>query len=298
MKKKICFVILHYMALEVTKECVDSIIKLQNGHFIEIVIVDNGSTNKTGKKLKTMYEQNKRVHIILLENNSGFANGNNVGYEYAKKILQVDFIVIANSDTCFLQKNFIETIYKIYNEINFSVLGPDIINTEGIHQNPYRKKALSRNEVTRLLINKKVMYWFMMLQKRYPILGRYNLPWKLYIKKGNRDRKVPDKQLENVVLHGSCIILSPIFLENNEQVFYLNTFMYGEEDILGYVCKIRNYRIVYSSQLQVIHKEEKSTKFYYIDEIERNLFRLVHGIDSCRKLRNYMQIHDKKFRLL
>ena len=82
MSKKIGFVILHYMALEDTVNCVESI--LNNVPLSNIVIVDNASTNKSGMKLAEMYKDNQLISVLLLEENLGFAKGNNKGIEFFK----------------------------------------------------------------------------------------------------------------------------------------------------------------------------------------------------------------------
>ena len=85
------FVVLHYLSFEMTMECVDALIKLYvETHKIKIIIVDNGSLNGSGEQLLKQYEKNSACEVILNEENVGFANGNNIGYAYAKKMYSPD----------------------------------------------------------------------------------------------------------------------------------------------------------------------------------------------------------------
>ena len=61
---KIVYVILHYNAFEITKECVDSIQKIKSIDS-EIVIIDNNSSNKSGLLLEKEYIGEKDIHIIF-----------------------------------------------------------------------------------------------------------------------------------------------------------------------------------------------------------------------------------------
>ena len=78
MNTLVCYCILHYKNFEVTIECVNNILKNNNTENFRIVVVDNGSNNNTGERLKALYEKNEKIHIIINESNLGFARGNNI----------------------------------------------------------------------------------------------------------------------------------------------------------------------------------------------------------------------------
>ena len=81
-KKKIVYLILHYLTYDETIKCVDSIKSYNKNNDYEIVIVDNGSNNRTGERLLNDYKKEKNVHIIISKENLGFARGNNLGFKY------------------------------------------------------------------------------------------------------------------------------------------------------------------------------------------------------------------------
>ena len=79
------FLILHYMDLQVTIDCVKNIIQRFGKNDIEIVIVDNASPNGSGEALQTLFEKNDQVKVLISSENLGFAKGNNLGFDYLKK---------------------------------------------------------------------------------------------------------------------------------------------------------------------------------------------------------------------
>jgi len=75
--------------------CLDAI--LRNGSYpnYEIVVVDNASTDGTTDLVRRYAARHSRIHCELLERNSGFAAGNNLGAKVAKG----EYLVLLNADT-------------------------------------------------------------------------------------------------------------------------------------------------------------------------------------------------------
>lgn len=88
------FVILHYKSYIDTIECIESILKLPQK--VQIVIVDNASENGSIDEICNEYKFMKNIHIIKNEDNLGFADGNNIGYKYAREKLKAKFILVCN----------------------------------------------------------------------------------------------------------------------------------------------------------------------------------------------------------
>ena len=93
----VCFVILHYMALDETILCVESIRDSVEGEK-KIIIVDNCSPNGTIKGLEEHYQDAADVDVLETGENLGFAKGNNFGYAYAVREYDPDFVVVMNND--------------------------------------------------------------------------------------------------------------------------------------------------------------------------------------------------------
>ena len=124
------FVILHYMAKQETIDCVASILEKTKAEpmKVSIVIVDNASANGTGRELQQLYQGAENIYVILNPENLGFAQGNNVGFEFAKKTLNSDFICLINNDTLLTQDDFLSRICADYQQHHFAVLGPQILS--------------------------------------------------------------------------------------------------------------------------------------------------------------------------
>ena len=88
------FVILHYQSFDETTAETMHIINDLSGEN-RVVIVDNASPNESGKKLEKLFLNNKNVDVILSNNNTGYAKGNNLGIRYALEKYSPDFIVLA-----------------------------------------------------------------------------------------------------------------------------------------------------------------------------------------------------------
>ena len=163
--KKMVFLILHYQVIEETLKCVESIENI-NYKNKEIIIVDNNSPNDTGKQLMKKFKDKKNMHVILSSKNLGFAKGNNIGFEYAKKELKADFIIMCNNDVYIIQENFCELINKEYTNSSFAILGPRIIlNNNTICT--YDDKMPTIKELKKHKLITKVFYFFNKIHLRY-----------------------------------------------------------------------------------------------------------------------------------
>ena len=70
----IAFVILHYMAVNDTIECIKSIEDNIDTKSYRIIVVDNASPNGSGLVLFEKYKDYSCVKVILNEKNLGFAS--------------------------------------------------------------------------------------------------------------------------------------------------------------------------------------------------------------------------------
>lgn len=296
--EKICFVILHYMSYDDTKECIDSILDNITYKNYEIIVVDNNSTNCSANKIEELYKTNKKVKIIFNEKNIGFAKGNNAGYVYAKEKLNADYIVIINNDTIINQANFIDLILDSYKINNYYIMGPDILSTDGIHQNPQRLSGMKLKEINNLIdhFNKQYLKY-----KIIDLFNIYNMGTKIKSKfmknnilnnKKNDNPYYKQEILQGVQLHGACIVFSSLFIRKMNYAFYPETFMYGEEDILHYICTKKNFKTVFDPSIKIYHKEDASTNLVLNNEIKKRLFTLKYGRESIKILKN-MMLRDK-----
>lgn len=88
-------VVLTYNNLHLTQACLASLVAESDYARLEIIVVDNASTDGTPQWLRTWHAANPSAKVILNDTNLGFAAGNNVGLAAATG----DYLVILNNDT-------------------------------------------------------------------------------------------------------------------------------------------------------------------------------------------------------
>jgi len=107
--KKVAIVTVNYNTEEDTNNFLKSLKKLNTEDFTyQVIIIDNGSTKVF---LLSENEKDKRITIIRLEKNTGFAGGYNTGI---KKAMQegADFILVVNNDTI-VQPDLIKNLLPV-----------------------------------------------------------------------------------------------------------------------------------------------------------------------------------------
>lgn len=271
--QQVTFVILHYLTFEVTVKCVESILSNIKYENYKIVIMDNGSVNGSGEKLECFYKNNNNVKVIISESNLGFSAGNNIGYKYAKKSFKADFIVVLNNDTEIVQKDFIAKLKEIYEETEYYVLGPDIVNLDGIHQSPQRNHIITLKEIRRWYYTRLLFSIYLHLHKFLRLPNNF-IGLQIYRRRNaKRYQKYQyDKRQENVELQGACFIFSPKFVYDSEVAFEELTFMYGEEPLLGLRCLRNGWKMVYDPSIRIKHAERLSTKISSGNTIDTEIF--------------------------
>lgn len=260
----ICYVILHYLALEETINCVSTIKKTINSDK-KIIIVDNCSPNGTGKQLVDFYLNDSDVEVIVNQENLGFAKGNNIGYKIAKEKYNSDFIVIMNNDIELVQEDFESRLFQLFYQTHFYILGPDIYSTTYmIHQNPKRLQHYTKNEICDLLQRVKNRKQSGMCFKIKCAIKKNFILNKKVIQLKRKKQKINYAHVcSDIILHGSCIIFSKLFIDKMEFAFYPKTFFYYETEILDYLCTRDNMKVIYSPDLKVLHHQNVSTNLRY-----------------------------------
>lgn len=266
MKERInvAFVILHYNEIEVTRASINCIKSLECFEYGHIVVVDNCSPDNSGELLVNEYVSDPYVTVLKTTTNLGFAKGNNFGYKYIKDNYDVCPIVVMNNDVMIQQKDFITALLSMSPLNEYEILMPQIINKEGINQNPFRTNQLSTIKVLGEFIN------LLLLRVIYAI-PVINEIWS----KRKKSIIPPKKDVDSgplMVPHGACVIFTPKWVVNEQNAFVPDTFLYGEEDLLFEYAYIRDYKTFYTKTLWVKHLEDVSTDSVIKRPIEKSKF--------------------------
>lgn len=253
MNPKIVFVILHYLAIKETIDCVSSIQQNICYDNYSIIIVDNGScVKKDSERLQQLEQDNSRVRLITLQSNLGFARGNNVGFEIAKKEYKADFIVLMNNDILIQQRDFCDVICQKYEQYHYAAMGPKVYLKDGTYRSnpmkPGRYRAYAQRAAQMITVL-KYFETFFDLDVAF-LKNNHNQPQSY--------DTFYDRDTLNYKLHGCCLIFSREYI-NKFDGLNPNTFLYLEEDIL--FVQLRNNKLLslYSPDLWLIHLEDAAT---------------------------------------
>lgn len=281
----ISFVILHYGNVQVTKECVDSILQLHTEDDIHMLVVDN-DTNKSDEERQLLKQRvliDSRIEVLEITEKSGFSRANNEGYAYTRKMHSPDYVVVTNNDIVFEQKDFITKMKDSYSKNPYAVLSPDIVSREnGQHQSPISVQGRSVFQVNYTIwMNRICLILFPLI---YPLLQRnYNK---------NKVMGVGQQDLvykENIVPCGACIIVSKRFVEQEQKIFMPETNFYYEEYILYQQCQRKEYKILFDPELQVIHGDGIATKENKLNEKKRLKFVMKETLEAAKVYKELLQ---------
>lgn len=296
---KLSFIILHYVALDETKEAVNSIfqkIDLSTSEYA-IVIVDNASPNGSGKLLENEYRPYTNVFVIINEENKGFSAGHNCGFKFAKSKLCSRYIVLMNNDILILSNNFYSQIESDYKKYRFAVLGPRVYinDNENGMSNPAN---IEDYKSARLKIKRwdcRILLFFNALgiDIYYARLRRW-LPDKVRAllkerKSGTKDIEYYSQPHENVLLHGCFWIFSPLYINHFDGLDEV-TFMYHEEIILYRKVKSNNMKMVYDPDIKIFHGDHISTNRVCDFARRSRKIRYKRELNSLKALFRYLQI--------
>ncbi|WP_158589430.1 glycosyltransferase [Butyrivibrio sp. CB08] len=302
-------VILNYCTYEITCNCVESYINNAEKN-INVVIVDNGSPDLSGRKLAQKYSDNKNAHVIENHENVGFSKGMNIGLAYAKNELKCDFIIISNSDIELKTKNYLSKIEWAYEHYKFAVLGPyiDNLNDESNEKNPYLVETLTLDEkykkTKRKLLIRKIRLllayiyldslWDLFLEMIRLIYESISVEYKEKRKISERRKEAEKNICQNTALHGSVFVLSPIY-HNTFNGLLEVTFLYEEEWLLYNQCAQENLKMLYYPEIKVLHNGGggNSLKKLYSQEHNRHICKLKQQNNSDKQILQYIANYRK-----
>lgn len=223
-------VIVNYNVQYFLEQCILSVQAASENLNIEIIVVDNNSTDTSCQLLSEKYP-----NIILIQNtiNVGFSKANNQGVKIAKG----EYVLILNPDTVVAEDTFTQILNFAKNKPNLGVLGVKLIDGSGNFL-PESKRGIPTPFVS---FNKL----FGISSKR---TGKY------YANHLNENETGVV-----AILVGAFMLLKKSVYEEVDG-FDEAYFMYGEDIDLSYKILNKGYQNYYYSKTQVIHYKGESTQ--------------------------------------
>ena len=124
-------IVLSWNGLEVTRDCLRTLLGRTSHPCFDVVVVDNGSTDGTVEYLRSV------TGITLIENgrNLGFVKGNNVGIRATG-----GDVLLLNNDTEIIQDDWLERMQELaYSSEDIGLVGCRLVNADGnlVHAGTY-----------------------------------------------------------------------------------------------------------------------------------------------------------------
>ncbi|MDQ0196270.1 glycosyltransferase [Paenibacillus wynnii] len=250
-------VILNFNSWDETHKCLLSIFNSQSELKWHIYLVDNASNIPMPDKISKMLNP---IQITYLPSpiNKGYSGGNNIGVTNALND-QCEEILIVNNDVVFMKDSISNLKQYLNQNINVGIVGPKVYLPNGSIQLINCGIKMGMNEKYMYLLNKT--------------------PLRFLVSNFIRDFNALDKDLSKpfkvYAVSGCCFMMSK---ECATEItpFDDSTFLYEEENIIGYNMEMAGYETVYCTNSEVIHAHGQSTKnmkaFSYSCFVESELY--------------------------
>lgn len=228
--------IINYNKWKKTVDCIKTIFENAKMDF-KIYLLDNASQNQSFAELSKVYADNNKIVLIKSEENLGYARGNNLCIDYAKKD-GCDYILISNNDILF-ENDSINILYKKIQSSNYLLIEPFIKNIDGSTQICVKKERPTFRE--------------------YMSYSTYLNNFKTKSEKQAFYNKMQPKKASDIYwASGACFIAD---MKKFEDIGYFDpyTFLYFEEYIISEKAVKKGYKLRFEPSAKVIHYHGAST---------------------------------------
>jgi len=260
-------IIVNWNVRDLLRRCLHSILANLPACQLEIIVVDNGSTDGSPEMVRTEFPQ---VHLMANPDNRGFTAANNQGLAVARG----RYVLLLNPDTEVVG-DALETLVAFADaHPDVGVVGPQLLNPDGTVQSSRRRFPTL---ATALLESTWLQpYAPRRLLARYYVLDR------------------PDDEVQDVDWVTGAALMAR--REAVEQVGPLDEgfFMYSEE--LDWCRRFRaaGWRVIYLPTARIIHHEGKSSeqvlpaRHIHFQTSKIRYFRKYHGPAAAEALRWFL----------
>jgi GT2 family glycosyltransferase len=110
MSVPLSIVVCTYNRVDSLRRCVEALVSMETAYEWELVIVDNGSDNRTAEFLNSLPRQHGRVHLVTTYE---MRRGKEVAINRGWKIAQGDIIAFTDDD-CYVSRNYADAILAAF----------------------------------------------------------------------------------------------------------------------------------------------------------------------------------------
>ena len=233
---KLSVIIVNYNVKYFLEVCLHSVIRAAKGIDIEVIVVDNNSSDDSCPFIKERYPR-----VVLIENkdNKGFSKANNQAVAVAKG----EYILFLNPDTVMPEDFISKTLAYMDTNPEAGALGPRLIDGKGQFA-PDAKKSFPSLSVA--------IFKTTGINKIFSRSAYFNKYYAVHI--GERETA------EVEVLSGCCMLIRKKAMDEAGGPFDEDYFMYCEDVDLSYRITKAGYKNIYFPEVDLIHYKGESTR--------------------------------------
>lgn len=258
---KISVVIPVYNVEKYLKRCVESVRK-QTLRELEIILVDDGSTDSSGKICDELAEMDSRI-IVIHQKNNGLSSARNTGIENATS----QYIGFVDSDD-YIEEDMYETLYMNIVENDADLAMCDLFHC-------YEGKKIKKNLVNEKCVLNSEQAIKMVMEAKKTSVTAVN---KLYKKKLFDDVKYPEGKLsEDAFVIVDILLRAKKIVFTSEQKYYyvhrkgsITTSEFKEKDLNVIEAYSKNYKLIeenYPAIIDVAKMRCMWAHFYVLDKM-------------------------------
>lgn len=231
---ELSILIVNWNTQKLLRECLDSVYAKWSTIDLEVIVVDNNSSDQSAEMVETEFPQ---VVLVRNDTNLGFVQANNQAAVLAKG----RFILLLNSDTKVIDPDVKSVLDYLDAHQDVGIVTGKVLNSDGSFQRPFRCAphpfgALLRH-TTRLVVGFNT-----------PFHRRYRM------------ENVGDSDAIEVDWVTGAYVFLRRELVNDGEVFDPDLFMYYEDTLLCFRCWQKGYRVMYLPLAPIIHYGGGSAK--------------------------------------
>ncbi|MDR0926687.1 MAG: glycosyltransferase [Ignavibacteria bacterium] len=240
----ISIVIVNYNVKDFLHQCLTSIENATNGLSIEVIVVDNASTDGSMDFIEPLFPDYK---FIRSAENLGFAKANNIAIKQALG----KYLLILNPDTILAEDTLTEMLSYMNSNREVGIAGCKVLNSDGSFQIQCRRGFPTPWASFCKLFG---------LQKLFPNS-------KLFAKYNQTFQPIDATYYIDAVI--GAFMFCDTKLIQDIGGFDENYFMYGEDLDLCRQVQLHNRKVAYYHKTSIIHFKGESTRRSSLNEIKQ-----------------------------
>ncbi|MEH6475007.1 MAG: glycosyltransferase family 2 protein [Sneathiella sp.] len=230
---ELSIVIISFNTVDMTRDCLNSVLENRGDLSCQIIVVDNNSQDGSVGMIESEFSD---VEVIANKDNLGFAAANNQGFS----ICSGEYILLLNSDTLVLGNVLKESVSYMKSHNNVGAFGCRVLNTDNTLQ---RTCSMYPSILNLLLLT----------------LALDRLPYPKWLKRYNLGHWARNDTREVDVVSG-CYLLIPKRILVHVGDLDDSFFFFGEETDWCVRIRSKGWKVLFSPVGEIIHHGSVSAK--------------------------------------